>query len=161
MANTNQVNENSKIVFPSSYSRMNGQPLDDTLVWYPAYVDPSDANWKVVASTTTGAKLKTGLERAQHYATTATAYVGQVLTVMTNNGTEKAPSYSSKVYVINNAAGNLVEAATANAVKQVSEQVNALFGKNATGITDGQVLRWRSGKGAIWETVPNAESTLF
>lgn len=109
MANTNQVNENSKIVFPSSYSRMNGQPLDDTLVWYPAYVDTADANWKVVASTTTGAALKTGLERAQHYATTEMAYVGQVLTVMTNSGTEETPSYSSKVYVINDAAGNLVE----------------------------------------------------
>lgn len=138
MANTNKVSEDSKIVFASSYSRMNGQPIDDTLVWYSAYVDPTDANWKVVESTATGATLKTGLERAQHYATTATAYVGQVLTVITNSGTEEEPVFSSKVYVIENESGSLKEVNTAvEATQDTAGLMSATDKKKLDGIASG------------------------
>jgi hypothetical protein len=82
MAKNSIINEESKINFPSVFSRLNGTPIEDTLVWSSLY-------------------------DAEEYAKTDKAYVGQVLTVVTNKGTEENPSYESEVYVIDNAAGVL------------------------------------------------------
>jgi hypothetical protein len=56
-----RIDSYTKIAFASTYTRANGQPLDDTSVW------PS-------------------LSAAQDYAKTDKAYVGQILTVSTTSG---------------------------------------------------------------------------
>ena len=96
MANNNKVQENTKIVFASSYSRLNGQPLDATIVW-------------------------DSLADAQDYAKTPTAYVGQILTVVTNEG--------STVYVVNDEAGTLVEVDTPADSTLSSTSTNAIQNK--------------------------------
>jgi hypothetical protein len=72
---------------PISYKRGNPIPLDTTALWVDAYVDISTPAWDVKtaadAQNNLNIKLKTGFERAQHYASNGvTAYVGQVLTVV-------------------------------------------------------------------------------
>lgn len=79
-----QIDSYTKIAFASTYTRVNGQPMDDTVVW-------------------------NSFEEAQDYARTDKAFVGQVLTVVTNNGTEEEPAFTSKVYVVDNTDGDLVE----------------------------------------------------
>jgi hypothetical protein len=84
---------------PVVYTRTNGQPMEETLVWY-------------------------SLSDAEAYAKTAKAYVGQVLTVVTNAGTDEEPALSSKVYVIDNESGDLKEVGT-----DANELNEALVGK--------------------------------
>ena len=69
------------VSFGGSFTRLNGQPIDKSSLWYPAYVDTTD-NWKVVSSDHAKAVYKTGLERATNYAATNAAYVGQELAVV-------------------------------------------------------------------------------
>lgn len=78
------IDSYTKIAFASTYTRVNGQPMDDTVVW-------------------------NSFEEAQDYASTDKAFVGQVLTVVTNKGTEEEPAFTSKVYVVDNTDGDLVE----------------------------------------------------
>lgn len=67
------------VSFGSLFTRMNGQPLDESSIYYPAYVNDK---WEVVKANTEGAVYKTGLERATRYAATNAAYVGQELAVI-------------------------------------------------------------------------------
>lgn len=106
------IDSYTKIAFASTYTRVNGQPMDDTVVW-------------------------NSLEEAQNYARTDKAFVGQVLTVVTNNGTKEEPAFTSKVYVVDNTDGDLVEVGskidivqeTGNSEKKVMSQksVSDLF----------------------------------
>ena len=86
--------ESSKIVsFASVLSRTAGQPMDKSQLWYPL-------------------DGKTGYERAQEYAATASAYVGQELAVVNvvyeEDGTT-VKSTSVKFYGIQDANGTLKE----------------------------------------------------
>lgn len=76
------VASNSLMTFDKSFTRANGQPLDSTEVYY-------------------------SLIDAKTYAATDQAYVGQVLSVVTDNGDNASPRYSSKSYVIENENGDL------------------------------------------------------
>ena len=100
------------VSFGGSFTRLNGQPLDKSSVWYPAYVDLSD-NWKVVdPAKVEGAIYKTGLERATNYAASNAAFVGQELAIIDvtyeeDNTTIKGTSV--KFYGIQDATGTLKE----------------------------------------------------
>lgn len=69
---------------PVVYTRTNGQPMEETLIW-----DSYSA--------------------AEAYAKTSKAYVGQILSVITDAGEGKSPRYTSKAYIVNSEAGDLVE----------------------------------------------------
>lgn len=69
---------------PVVYTRTNGQPMEETLIW--------DSYSAAVA-----------------YAKTSKAYVGQILSVITDAGEGKSPRYTSKAYIVNSEAGDLVE----------------------------------------------------
>jgi hypothetical protein len=86
------------VSFGGSFTRLNGQPIDKSSIWYAAYVDIDD-NWKVVDSAHEKAVYKTGLERATNYAASNAAYVGQILAVVNEDKTS--------LYVISTEAGTL------------------------------------------------------
>lgn len=91
---------------PLNIHRSNPDPLDNSSVWQ-------------------------SLDAAEDYAKNdPTAYVGQVLTVVTNDGTEENPSYSSKVYVINDAAGTLKE--TGGGYVIAGQKADVAIGDKAT-----------------------------
>lgn len=84
----------SKLVsFASVLTRTAGQPMDDTQLWYPL-------------------DGKTALERAQTYAASKSAFVGQELAVIDvvyeEDGTTVKET-KAKIYVIQDEAGNLAE----------------------------------------------------
>ena len=86
MANNNIVTEESKIVFPSTYSRMNGQPLDDSMVF-------------------------NSLGAAEMYAASAKAYAGQIIAVKHSiyDPIDKKSFDKYVAYVITNTSGTLKE----------------------------------------------------
>ena len=64
------------VSFGGSFTRLNGQPIDKSQLWYPIWEEVEQEG---------GAKVKvykTGLARAQAYAATNAAYVGQELAVI-------------------------------------------------------------------------------
>jgi hypothetical protein len=60
-----QITSYEKMAFASTYTRANGQPIDDTVVW-------------------------NSLSAAEEYAKTNKAYTGQIITVLDNNKLSKA-----------------------------------------------------------------------
>lgn len=136
--------ESSKIVsFASVLSRTAGQPMDKSQLWYPL-------------------DGKTGLERAQEYAKTASAYVGQelaVIDVVYDSDETTVKSTSVKFYGIQDAEGTLKELGAAvlgdNASIAVAEDGKiGLYGfGNALAGTLPQVKQLEGGSKVI-EWVP-------
>ncbi len=107
--NLNDFNPKNLINFTSIFARSAGQPLDKTAIWYPAYVDTTD-NWKVVLSTHENAVHKNGLERATQYATTPAAYVGQILTVVSEEAAPRVKLTVTLPEVIDDETGDVLDA---------------------------------------------------
>lgn len=94
------------------------------------------------------------LSEAQTYAQTdPTAYVGQVLTVVTTEGNTK----TSKVYVINNEAGDLVEVTGTVDTELDAESTNPVQNKAIKAALDGKQA---SGDYALSSEVPTKTSEL-
>ena len=92
MAKRYDVPEDGIITFPSSYNRLNGQPLDVTTVWYDIPDDPESEE----------SERRAAYDRAVEYASTNKAYAGQIISVVDDvEGTCKA-------YIINQ-NGELIE----------------------------------------------------
>ena len=102
----------SKIMmFASVYSRTMGQPMDKTQLWYPL-------------------DGKTALARAQEYAASASAYVGQELAVIDVEYEEDGKTVkntTAKIYVIQDAAGNLQELGQAAGINARLDKIEAFF----------------------------------
>lgn len=97
----------------STYTRLNGQPLDDTEVWdFLEDVKDDDDN-----------VIKQG---AKSYAKTDAAYVGQTIKVMETRGTEEAPIVKIISYVIADEAGTLVELGEAEEINKIKETIGSL-----------------------------------
>lgn len=101
------------VSFGGSFTRLNGQPIDKSQLWYPI--------WETIEGTEEKT-YKTGLERARAYAATNAAFVGQELAVILPEysayaDTDKTiPADGATVigtsvtfYGIQNAAGDLKE----------------------------------------------------
>lgn len=78
------------VSFGGSFTRMNGQPIDKSQVWYAD-------------------DTKSALERAKEYAASSSAYVGQVISVI---DTQDDGSSTVAVYKIEDAEGTLSEVGT-------------------------------------------------
>lgn len=134
--------------YPKSYARQNGQPLDIDQVWYPAYVDTTTPGWDVKsaddAATNENIVSKTGYERAAHFATTASAYVGQIITVITEEldfgnpsvnggsaGVELISNTAATAYIITDEDGTLEEIGSAKLESRV-ETLESTVGNEAT-----------------------------
>ena len=86
------------MMFASVYNRTLGQPMDKTQLWYPL-------------------NGKTALERAKEYAASASAFVGQEIAVVDVTYEEDGKTVKStkaKIYVIQDAEGNLEELGSAS-----------------------------------------------
>ena len=103
------------VSFGGSFTRLNGQPIDKSQLWYPIWEEVEQEGGEKVKV------FKTGLARAQAYAATNAAYVGQELAIIdvkysayAADGvtpTEGATVVSTAVtfYGIQDAAGTLKE----------------------------------------------------
>lgn len=117
----------SKIMmFASIYSRTMGQPMDKTQLWYPL-------------------DGKTAFERAKEYAASTSAYVGQEIAVVdveydTDGTTVK--NTKAKIYVIQDAAGNLQELGQTSDLNALDARVQTIeeFFKTAEGETLDKAL---------------------
>lgn len=102
----------SKIMmFASVYSRTMGQPMDKTQLWYPL-------------------DGKTALARAQEYAASDSAYVGQELAIVDVEYEEDGKTVkntTAKIYVIQDAAGNLQELGQASGINTRLDKLEAFF----------------------------------
>ena len=99
------------VSFGSSFTRLNGQPLDKTDVWYA-----QDG--------------KTGLERAQEYAKTASAYVGQVISVINAPESEDDAAYTVDVYKIeidNEGESVLVKVGSSEDIESLNTEIAQLI----------------------------------
>ena len=96
----------SSMGLPMNITRGNPIPIDNTSIWY-------------------------SLQEAQEYARTgATAYVGQRLSIVDENNN------TTKVYVIANKAGDLIDISSSGSGSGIEDNTIILYGGSASEVLD-------------------------